>query len=107
VQGTGADGLRLALAILYERPDECPGAVPILAVHHEIVVECDEADAEEVEAWLERAMIDGMDGVLDGAGVGGRACRSRLRSSAAGPGPGKGRRRGRHPAGGRSFSGLR
>ena len=50
--------------------------MPILTVHHEIVVECDEADAEEVEAWLARAMIDGMDGVLDGAGVGGRACRS-------------------------------
>jgi DNA polymerase-1 len=41
VQGTGAEGLKLALAILYERRDECPGAVPILAVHDEIVVECD------------------------------------------------------------------
>ena len=27
----GTDGLKLALALLYERRDECPGAVPILA----------------------------------------------------------------------------
>ena len=26
VQGTGADGLKLALALLWERRDECPGA---------------------------------------------------------------------------------
>jgi DNA polymerase-1 len=25
VQGTGADGLRLALALLWERRNECPG----------------------------------------------------------------------------------
>ena len=50
MQGTGADGLKLAL--LYERRDECPGAVPILAVHDEIVVECDEGEAEKVEAQL-------------------------------------------------------
>jgi len=69
VQGTGAEGLKLALAALYERRDECPGAVPILAVHDEIVVECDEADAQQVEAWLERAMVDGMDGVLNAPDV--------------------------------------
>jgi DNA polymerase-1 len=65
VQGTGADGLKLALALLYERRYECPGAVPILAVHDEIVVECAEKDAEEVEVWLEKAMVDGMDQVLN------------------------------------------
>jgi DNA polymerase-1 len=66
VQGTGADGLKLALALLHERRNVCPDAVPILAVHDEIVVECEEADAQKVEAWLERAMIDGMDEVLNG-----------------------------------------
>jgi DNA polymerase I-like protein with 3'-5' exonuclease and polymerase domains len=35
-------------------------------VHDEVVVECDEPDARQVEAWLKRAMVDGMDGVLDG-----------------------------------------
>ena len=53
MQGTGVDGLKLALALLQERRDECPGAVPILAVHDETVVECDADDVEEVKAWLE------------------------------------------------------
>ena len=66
VQGTGADGLKLALAYLWGRRYECPGAVPILAVHDEIVVECDEGDAKKVEAWLKKAMMDGMDEVVNG-----------------------------------------
>src|SRR5215203_1602283 len=65
VQGAGADGLKLALALLYERRDECPRAVPILAVHDEIVVECNEKDVEKAEAWLKKAMIDGMDEVVN------------------------------------------
>jgi DNA polymerase-1 len=65
VQGTGADGLKLALALLYERRAECPGAVPILAVHDELVVECPEEQAEEVKAWLVKAMVDGMNEVLN------------------------------------------
>lgn len=39
--------------------------------HHEILVECDEDAAEKVVAWLEKAMIDGMEEVLNGPGVGG------------------------------------
>ncbi len=39
--------------------------------HHEILVECDEDDAEKGEAWLKKAMIDGMDGVLNGPEVEG------------------------------------
>lgn len=65
VQGTGADGLKLALALLWERRHECPAAAPILAVHDEIVVECNEDEAEQVGQWLEKAMIDGMDVVLN------------------------------------------
>ena len=65
VQGTGADGIKLALALLYERRGECPGAYPILAVHDEIVVECNEEDANKAEAWLKKVMIDGMEGVLN------------------------------------------
>ena len=71
VQGTGADGLKLSLALLWERRAECPGAVPVACVHDEIVVECDEDKAEKVETWLKTAMIDGMDRVLNGPGVGG------------------------------------
>ena len=64
VQGTAADGMKTALALLWERRDGSPGAVPILAVHDEIVVECEE-DAEKAEAWLKRAMVDGMDAVVN------------------------------------------
>ncbi len=65
MQGTGVDCLKLALALPYERRDECPGAVPILAVHDEIVVECEEASAQKVEAWLKEDVIYGMGGVLN------------------------------------------
>ena len=36
-----------------------PGAGPILAVHDEIVVECDEKDVEKAEAWLKKATTTG------------------------------------------------
>lgn len=60
VQGSGADGLKLALALLWERRAKCPGAFPILACHDEIVVECDAERAEETAAWLRQAMTEGM-----------------------------------------------
>jgi DNA polymerase-1 len=66
VQGTAADGLKLALVLLRERRDECPGAVPVLVCHDEVVVECDEDRGEETKRWLEKAMIEGMDVVLNG-----------------------------------------
>jgi DNA polymerase-1 len=65
VQGTGADGLKMALALLWERRSECPGAFPVLVVHDEIVVECDEAQAEAASAWLRRAMLEGMAPLID------------------------------------------
>jgi DNA polymerase-1 len=60
VQGTEADGAKLAMALLWERRDQCPGAFPVLFVHDEIVVECDEAEADAAAAWLKQAMLDGM-----------------------------------------------
>jgi DNA polymerase I-like protein with 3'-5' exonuclease and polymerase domains len=60
VQGTGADGLRQAPAHLWERRHECPGGVPVIACHDEIVVECDADQAETVAAWLRQAMVEGM-----------------------------------------------
>jgi DNA polymerase I-like protein with 3'-5' exonuclease and polymerase domains len=50
VQGTGADRLKLALALLWERRDECPGAFPVLVCHDEVVVECDAEQAAEIVA---------------------------------------------------------
>jgi DNA polymerase-1 len=66
VQGTGADGLKLALALLWERRDECPGAIPVLGCHDEVVVECGAEQVAEAKMWLEEAMIEGMDAVLSG-----------------------------------------
>ena len=66
VLGTGADGLKVALALLWERGEECAGAVPVLVCHDEVVVECDTEQAVAAEAWLGGAMIEGMDVVLNG-----------------------------------------
>jgi DNA polymerase-1 len=65
VQGTGADGLKKALGLLWERRAACPGAVPILAVHDEILVEVDAAQAEAAADWLKSAMVDAMAPLVD------------------------------------------
>jgi hypothetical protein len=53
-------------ALLGERRSECPGAVPVLVCHDEIVVECDVEQSENITTWLETAMIEGMEAVLNG-----------------------------------------
>ena len=65
VQGTGGDAIKLALALLWERSGHCPGAFPVLAVHDEIVVECDEVQSETVVAWVKGAMVDALAPLLD------------------------------------------
>jgi len=39
--------------------------VPVLVCHDEVVVECDEDRGEETKRWLEKAMKDGMDAVVN------------------------------------------
>jgi DNA polymerase I-like protein with 3'-5' exonuclease and polymerase domains len=39
--------------------------VPILVCHDEVVVECDAEQAADAQAWLEKAMIEGMNAVLN------------------------------------------
>src|SRR5262249_47643525 len=65
VQGTGADGLKRALAVVWQRRDQAPGVFPVLAVHDEIVVECDAGQADAVETWLETAMVEAMKPLID------------------------------------------
>lgn len=60
VQGLAADGFKLALALLWERRAQVPSAVPVLVAYDEIVVECDEQDADAVLSWLVACMTDGM-----------------------------------------------
>jgi DNA polymerase I len=60
VQGTGADGLKLALARLFASRDEAPNTRLIAVVHDEILAECPEADAESTAEWLARYMTTAM-----------------------------------------------
>jgi DNA polymerase-1 len=56
VQGSGADGLKLALARLYHHREEAPEARLIAVVHDEVVAEAPAAMAEHTAAWLTRHM---------------------------------------------------
>jgi DNA polymerase-1 len=60
VQGTAADGFKAALGELWATRGRCPSGVPVLLVHDELVVECDEAEAQEAVAWVREAMVAGM-----------------------------------------------
>ena len=51
--------------MLWKRRDECPGAVPVLVCHDEIVVACDAELTTDAKAWLGRAIIEGMEAVLN------------------------------------------
>jgi len=65
VQGTGADGLKTAMALFNERlPKNLEGRL-VLAVHDELVVECPEDQAEEVARFVEEVMVGGMNEVLN------------------------------------------
>jgi DNA polymerase-1 len=65
IQGSEADGAKLAMAFLWERREQCADVFPILFVHDEIVVECDEDKADQAEAWLRAAMIEAMQLLID------------------------------------------
>jgi DNA polymerase-1 len=65
VLGTEADAAKTALALLWERREECPGARPVAFVHDEILVEADAAQAEAAAAWVKAAMVDAMAPLID------------------------------------------
>jgi DNA polymerase-1 len=56
IQGSAADGAKLALALLYERRADVKSAAPVNFIHDEIVLECDESEADDAKQWLEEAM---------------------------------------------------
>lgn len=64
VQGTAADGLKCALALLWEQRQRLGSARPVLVCHDEIVLECDANEAEHVAQVLQRLMVRGMERVL-------------------------------------------
>jgi DNA polymerase-1 len=65
VQGTEADGAKLAMGLLWERRERAPGAFPVLFNHDEIVIEADADQAEAVKDWLRQAMVDAMAPLVD------------------------------------------
>ncbi|HVA89817.1 MAG TPA: DNA polymerase, partial [Chloroflexota bacterium] len=67
VQGSGADGLKLALGRLWQYRQEAPTARLVTVVHDEVVVECPAEDAAAVADWLTRHMVGGMEDIVHGA----------------------------------------
>jgi DNA polymerase I-like protein with 3'-5' exonuclease and polymerase domains len=65
VQGTGADGLKVAVALLWERRGECPGAVPVIFAHDEIVLEAPADAAERAADWLRHCMVEAVAPLID------------------------------------------
>jgi DNA polymerase I len=45
---------------LWATRHRCPSAAPVLAVHDELVIECDAADADDVAAWVAGCLQSGM-----------------------------------------------
>jgi DNA polymerase-1 len=60
VQGSGSDGLKLALARLFQHRDEAPDARLVATVHDEILAECPEDAAEATAQWLVRHVTAAM-----------------------------------------------
>jgi len=67
VQGTGADGLKLAMARLFEHRREAPNARLIAVVHDEVVAECASEQAEQTADWLKRHMTMAMTEIIGDA----------------------------------------
>ncbi len=64
VQGTAADGIKLALARLFERRQEVPEVQLVAVVHDEIVAECPVEDAQQTALWLKQQMTDAMNEIV-------------------------------------------
>jgi|GEM_PF-313679 len=59
IQGSAADGLKLALIKLWETRHKVD-AYPVLTVHDEIVIETPKEQVQKATEWLKRCMEDGM-----------------------------------------------
>jgi DNA polymerase-1 len=64
IQGSEADGAKLAMALMYERRAEAPGVRLMLMIHDEMLAGCDLARAEEARAFVVGCMREGMGAVL-------------------------------------------
>jgi DNA polymerase I len=64
VQGSGADGLKWAMAALFRHRAEAPDAQLVAAIHDELLVECPIESAAHTAAWLEKYMVAGMAAIV-------------------------------------------
>jgi DNA polymerase-1 len=64
VQGSGADGLKWAMAALHRQRGEAPDAQMVAAIHDELLVECPITSAAQTAAWLEKYMVAGMAAIV-------------------------------------------
>lgn len=65
VQGTGADGLKAAIALCYERRHQMNSAIrPVAAVHDELVFEAPAHAAQDTALWVKQNMEEGMQSFL-------------------------------------------
>ena len=66
IQGTAADGLKMAMAEVHKRLRKFEGTAFIVAtIHDELLVECDEADGPEVLEIVQEAMVETMDSLVN------------------------------------------
>jgi DNA polymerase-1 len=64
IQGTGADGLKWAMAALHRHRNKAPEARVVAAIHDELLVECPIKRAAQTAAWLEKYMVAGMAAIV-------------------------------------------
>jgi DNA polymerase-1 len=64
IQGSGADGLKWAMAALHRHRDEAPEARIVAVIHDEVLVETPVERAAETAAWLEKYRVAGMAAIV-------------------------------------------
>jgi DNA polymerase I-like protein with 3'-5' exonuclease and polymerase domains len=65
IQGTSADILKRAMTLVYWRLKGFSDAFIVASIHDELLVECDEGDAEVVKGIVENSMLEAADEILN------------------------------------------
>jgi DNA polymerase I len=65
IQGTSADVLKRAMALAYGRLKAFDDAFVVASIHDELLVECNEGDAEAVAGVVEASMLEAADAILN------------------------------------------
>jgi len=65
VQGSSADVLKRAMTLVYYRLEAFSDAYIVASIHDELLVECNERDAEAVKEIVEGAMLEAADEILN------------------------------------------